>query len=221
MKSQSLVLEAARRNQTGKSAVSKLRRQGLIPAILYGGKTPISIQVGEKEANRLVKHLHGTTQMVTVHLPAADGQPASKHTALLKEVQSTPVGRHLLHMDFNEIDPNIKVRVAVEIHPVGTPVGVTFGGTMQVIMHEVMVECLPQEIPNTIEVDVSHLKIGHNLHVKDLTFPAGVTAFSDPGATVVVVSGRGAEDDLDKEIGPAVAPEAAEGEAPAAESKAS
>ncbi|MDH4225341.1 MAG: 50S ribosomal protein L25 [Deltaproteobacteria bacterium] len=212
MSANELVLDATRREVFGKGAMRKLRVKGLIPGVIYGLHDPVSIQVNEREALRMVNQLHGTTKLVKLRLSKADGGGQSDHHALLKEVQTTPVGQRVVHMDFNEVRTDLQVKVLVGIRTHGVPVGVTFGGTMQVIMHEVMVECLPTSIPEYLEVDVSGLAIGNNLHAKDLALPKGVVLASDPGATVLVITGRAKEEEAHAEVaeGAEEAPKAAE-----------
>ena len=200
-----LVLDATPRVVFGKNAMRKLRATGELPAVIYGQGEPLSVQVSARLANKVIHQAHG--QIIKVRLQ--DGKKTADKACLLKEVQATPVGARLLHLDFQEVSADRPVRVSVEIHPVGTPVGVTFGGIMQVMMHAITVECLPKDIPAFIEVDVTDLKIGHSLHVKEITYPKGVKPVTDGQTAVVVITGRTKEE----EETPAAAAAAGEGAA--------
>jgi large subunit ribosomal protein L25 len=157
--------------------------------------------------SRLVHHLHGVTRVVTLRLAGDKGAQAQEVPVLIKDVQTTAVGNHLLHIDFNEIDTQQTVRVNVEVRPVGQALGVKLGGTLQTVLHEVLVECLPADLPEAIEVDVTELAIGKSLHVKELKLPPGVKAITDPESAVVVVSGQMKEEEEIAPVAAAVTPE--------------
>lgn len=215
-------LEATIRESRGKNEMRRLRSTGQVPAVIYGLHDPQAIQVPAREASRLVQMAHGTSRMITLRLAeSAQGQPTERQV-LLKEVQTTPVGNRLLHLDFNEIDVEAKVRMTVEVRPIGTAAGVTLGGTMQTVMHELVVECLPTNMPQFIEADVSELEIGHSIHVADLIFPPGVEPVSEGSTTVIVISGQMKEEveevaeELEEGVeGEIVAEAEGEGETPA------
>lgn len=199
-------LEAAPREPRGKGGARQVRREGNVPAVIYGVTEPRSVQVSEPEASRLVHHLHGTSQLVTLRLTGGKSKKGEEVQVLIKEVQTTPVGGRLLHIDFNEIASDHKVRVGVEVRPQGTPEGVILGGTMQIVMHEIPVECLPKDLPDGIDVDVSALLIGKSLHIGDVHFPPGVSPLAEDDAAVIVISGRMKEEEEE------VAAEEVEGE---------
>lgn len=223
-----MFLDASLRHQKGKGPARKLRGRGLVPAVVYGLHPPVSIQVGDKQAARLVQQLHGSERMISLRLGGGDGdgeKNAERHV-LLKEVQTHPVSHQLLHVDFLEVEISKTVQVAVELKPVGTAEGVRLGGVLQAVKHDVLIECLPLEIPEFIEVDVSALEIGDSLHVKDLVFLEGVIPVTDSEETLIVISAPRVEEVEEVEEVPegeeeGVAPEeAAEGEeAPEQESE--
>jgi len=209
------VLEAEKREATGKGPARQMRMAGMVPAIVYGIRDPIKVKVSGHAVALLVKRLHGVTRVVTLKVDGGKGGKTQDLPVLIKEVQTTAVGGHLLHIDFNEIDTAKTVRANVEIRPVGHSVGVTLGGTLQTVLHEILVECLPFDIPEAVEIDVTDLGIGKSVHVKDLKLPPGVKAVTDPDSAVLVVSGAMKEE---VEVAPVeeVAVEAAEGAVPAA-----
>jgi large subunit ribosomal protein L25 len=192
-----LFLDATPRTELRKSAVRKMRREGRLPAVVYGLHDPISIQLDSLQASKLVQHLRGGERMVTLRY--SDGGEAQEKQVLLREVQSTPTGNRLLHIDFQEIDTGKLVHVAVELRPDGTATGVRLGGILQVVKHDIVVECLPTAIPEFISIDVSALEIGDSLHVKDVVFTEGISPVTDADETVIVVSAPKVEEEVEEE----------------------
>lgn len=189
-------LDASSRTVRGKGGARQVRREGFVPAVVYGAKDPIAVKVPERETSRMLQRLHGSSQLVTLRFSAEDG---GNRQVLVKEVQTTPVGGALLHIDFNEISADHKVRVTVELRAVGTPEGVKLGGTQQTVMYEIPIECLPGQLPDAIEVDVSHMQIGDAIHIGDLSFPEGVRPLAEDDAAVIVISGQMKEEEEEVE----------------------
>jgi large subunit ribosomal protein L25 len=183
-----LFLEASVRTDHGKSPLRRLRRGGKVPGVVYGLHDPLSIQLDTIQASRLVQQLHGAERLVALRLADGKDGKSEERQVLIREVQTTPTGNKLLHIDFQEIDTAQKVHVNVEVRPVGTAEGVRLGGILQAVKHDVVVECLPTAIPEFIDTEVSHLQIGDSLHVSDIVFPAGVTPVTDPEETIIVIS---------------------------------
>ncbi len=183
-----MTLEATVRHGKGKRVTRKLRRQGLVPGVVYGLHDPVSIQFDDRTAGRLVQALHGSERLISLKLTDADGGNASERSVLLKEVQTTPVGSTLLHIDFHEVDVKQVVQVAVDVHPQGRAQGEVMGGVLQQVSHQMLVECLPTDIPEYLEVDVSALEIGHTLHVGAVTLPPGIRAVTSVDETLFVVA---------------------------------
>jgi large subunit ribosomal protein L25 len=176
-----------RRTAQGKGQVRRLRRQGLIPAVIYGPKrTTAAVSISASEFARRVGHLEGAHLLRVL---SADGSDADLHErmVLLREAQREPLTGEVLHADLYEVDLTERLRVSVALHFVGKAAGVTEGGILQPILREVEVECLPTEIPEFLEVDVSHLAVHEAVHVGELKLPIGVTATGDPAQPVVSV----------------------------------
>ncbi|MCZ6644759.1 MAG: 50S ribosomal protein L25 [SAR324 cluster bacterium] len=192
-----LFLDATPRTELRKSAVRKMRREGRLPAIVYGLHDPITIQLDSLQAAKLVQLLHGGERMVTLRY--SDGGAAQEKQVLLREVQATPTGNRLLHIDFQEINTEKTVHVTVELRPDGTATGVRLGGILQVVKHEIVVECLPTAIPEYISLDVSALEIGDSLHMKDIVFAEGISPVTDLDETVIVVSAPKVEEEVEEE----------------------
>jgi large subunit ribosomal protein L25 len=151
----------------------------------------------------------GNIRRTIFSLSIQNGSTVTK-PAVIKELQTHPVSGQFLHVDFYEIDMNRKLRVMVPLVPKGKAKGEEFGGMLQIIEREIAVFCLPQEIPDSLEIDVSELGVGDALHVKDVVLPGGVELPPGENYTVVTVVSPKAE------AAPAAAPVEGE-EAEAAE----
>lgn len=177
-------LSASVRTDTGKGAARKLRAAGSIPAVIYGhGREPQALTTNARETERLLQRIATSSTVIELNV---DGKVSR---TLIREIQRHPFKRHVLHLDFQELVAGEKVTVKVPIVYVGTPEGVRLeGGILDQVMHELHLQCDPGNIPEHIDVDVSHVKLGKPMHVSDLALPAGVTVMDEPGATVCVVA---------------------------------
>lgn len=165
-------LRATLREEAGKGMARRLRREGRIPAILYGpGEETRSLAVNALELGRLFSRISVENTVITLDI---EGRRGGGVKALVREVQVDPRRGTVLHVDFLQLHAGEKVSVAVPIRVVGTPEGVRAGGTLQQVLHELPVRCVPDRIPEAIEVDASGLEIGASVHVSDLTIPEGV-----------------------------------------------
>jgi len=175
-------LEAESRSDMGKGASRRLRRDGKVPAIMYGGdENPQSITLSHSEILKRLDHEAFYSHILTVNV---DGK-ASK--AVLRDMQRHPSKPVIMHMDFQRVDENKPIRVHVPLHFIGEDVapGVKTGGGM--VSHELMeveLEVLPHNLPEFIEVDISALNIGDSLHLTDLNLPEG-------GSLVELARGEG------------------------------
>jgi large subunit ribosomal protein L25 len=177
-------LEVREREDVGSRASRRLRRQGLIPGVLYGrGKLPHAICVPERELRRALTGSHGLHAILDVVL---DGQKTT-HASILKEAQQDPVKGRLIHVDLHEVrlDQPIQAQVVVEL--VGESEGVKEGGVLSQVVREINVEALPMEVPERIELDVSGMAIGDTLRLADLGTREGVTYLDDPEETVLAI----------------------------------
>jgi large subunit ribosomal protein L25 len=175
-------LQVQERESRGSAESRRLRKQGLIPGVLYGrGKSPHAISVPERELRRVLTGEGGLHAILDVEL---EGQKTT-HPSILKEYQQHPVRGGLVHVDLQEVrlDQPIQARVVVEL--IGEPVGVTEGGVLSQVNREVTVEALPMEIPEHLELDVSGMAIGDTLRLVDLRASEGVTYLDDPEETVL------------------------------------
>jgi large subunit ribosomal protein L25 len=184
-------LTIKQRAETGKQVAKRLRRQGVVPAVLYGGARPETITVDPKSVLRIIHGREGSTQLL--NLTFEDG--GGSRMAIIRDLQFDPVSERLLHVDLQEVTADRPITVRVAVHPVGEAAGVREQkGILNVILHELDVSCLPTMIPDRIDADVSALMIGDVLTVGDLRVPEGVRILNDPGQAVVTVAAPMAEE---------------------------
>ena len=190
-------LTIKRREATGKQVAKRLRRQGIVPAVLYGGTKPEAVTVDPRAVLRVIHGHEGTTQLLTLRF---DGDGGSR-MAIIRDLQFDPVSERLLHVDLQEVSADRAITVRVAVHPVGEALGVKDQkGILNLVLHELEVSCLPSQIPERVDADVSALMIGDVLTIADVRVPEGVRILNDPGQAVATVSPPMAEE------APAVAP---------------
>lgn len=178
-------LKAQVRKSTGKGRARALRREGRIPAVLYGPKTDaIMLSIDFKEFEQIVKKAN--IGSVLLNLQIQNGK-ASTHPAMIKELQTNPVSGAFLHVDFYEIDMQRKIKVSVPVVTKGKSEGVEEGGLLQIVRREIELFCLPTAIPESIEVDISDLTIGDSIHVHEIALPGDVELPEETDFTVITV----------------------------------
>src|SRR6266536_3128087 len=178
-------LKAEPRTNVGRSGVRKRRARGIIPAVIYGGQVKQqALQVAARDINARMSHASGENVLVDLEIA---GEKANR-AALVQEVQHSPVGGAIVHVDFHAISMDETIQAEVPLEPTGTPVGVkTFGGLLEQSLRALTIECLPRDLPDRITVDVSQLNIGDSIHVRDIQLPSGVTAKVQPDLTAFSV----------------------------------
>jgi large subunit ribosomal protein L25 len=204
-------LEVKERERMGSRESRRLRRQGLIPGVLYrSGDTPHPFTVPERELRRV---LTGSGGLHTILDVVIDGG-GKAHPSILKEYQQDPLRGTLTHIDLHEVRLDRPIQASVVVQLVGEPAGVREGGVLSQVSREVTVEALPMEIPEHIEVDVSGMVLGDTLRADALPAMEGVAYLDDPDETVLATVTLPT-----REVEPEEAPEAAEeeGGAPDAE----
>ena len=220
-------LTAEKRTETGRSAVRKLKARGIVPAIIYGAKDkPEPLQVLRRDINAMLSHASGENILVELEIA---GEKKNR-LALVQEVQHSPVGGDVLHIDFHVVSMDEKIQADVPIESTGIANGVkNFGGLLEQNLRSLAIECLPRDLPDRIIVDVSELNIGDSIHVRQLQLPAGVTTRISPDLTAFSVLAPVVEEEPVAEValeGAATGPEVIrekkdepEGGAPAAGGK--
>lgn len=187
------VLEAVRRDQFGRNNAGRLRRQGQIPAVVYGGVSgqAESVAVDPKQLLRILHSDSGANTIITFKV---DGQADTR--VLVKEYQLHPVHHHLLHVDFYRIAMDQTLRVTVPVHLVGEAKQVKAqGGTVDFVHRELVLECLPADIPEHITIDISEMSLHDAVRVRDLDTGGKWTPVSDADMLIVhMVAPRAAEE---------------------------
>lgn len=173
-------LTASERTRLGSAESRRLRKQGLIPGILYGRSTPVPIAVAERALRAALTGAGGTHAVLDV---TVDG--GGSHSAILKDFQVSKVRGKLIHVDLQEVRLDQPIQTSVTVRLVGDPVGVKEGGVLSQVANEVQVEALPLEIPEHLDVDVSAMRIGDTLRLSELEVPDAVTLLDDLEETVL------------------------------------
>ena len=172
-------LQATKRQETGSRAARRLRREGLVPAVLYGhGRDTVHLSVPLKEFDHL---RHGGARLLDLEIGG------TVEPAVVKDLQYDSLGDAVLHVDFARVamDETITVTVPVELH--GLAKGVTSGGILDHVIVDIEVSCLPGNIPGNIRIEIADLDIGDVVHIRDIDAPEGVEFLQDPDAPVVTI----------------------------------
>jgi large subunit ribosomal protein L25 len=180
-------LTVKERERRGSADARRLRRQGLIPGVLYGsGKQPHAISVPERDLRRVLTGqgggLHAILDVVL------EGQKTT-HASILKDYQQDPIRGHISHIDLQEVRLDQPIQATVTVQLVGEPAGAKEGGVLSQVQREITVEALPMEIPEHIDLDVSGMAIGDTLRLADLAPMDGVTYLDNPEETVLASVG--------------------------------
>lgn len=181
---QTVSLPTQPRKAFGKRSAAKVRKDGLIPAIIYGHKKDaVAVALPHEPVEQALRH---HARLVALQLPGGE------ETAIIKEVQRDHLGRAVLHVDFERVDKDERIEVEVELELKGTAPG-TSAGVLEQPLHVLKIECAAVDVPESIKVNISNLQLGGVIHVKELTIPAGIKVLSDPDAVVVQVKSPVAE----------------------------
>jgi large subunit ribosomal protein L25 len=185
-------LTATRRTARGRAAVRKIKAQGAVPAVIYGGKVKAEpLQLAKRDIANMLSHASGENILVELEI---DGEKSGR-LALVQEVQHSPLGGDILHVDFHAVSMDEMIEADVPLQPTGTATGVkTFGGLLEQNLRSLAIECLPRDLPDVIAVDVSHLNIGDAIHVRELPLPTGVTTRVPADLTIFSVLAPTVED---------------------------
>jgi len=205
-------LTVSQRERLGSPETRRLRKQGLVPGVLYGGGEPVAICVEERELRRALTGAGGLHSILDVEI---DGTGKS-HASILKDYQVDKVRGYVTHVDLQEVrlDRTIHATVTVQLHGGDDAPGVREGGVLSQPLRELSVEALPLEVPEHIDLDVSRMVTGDTLRVADVPVPEGVTLLDDPETVVATVTAptREVEPEETLEDAEAEALEGAEGE---------
>ncbi len=180
-----LELNATMRTSAGNSPSRALRREGNIPAVLYGpGSESVLLSISSLDLEHALKK--SAVSQIIFNLAVQNAQTGSR-TAMIKEMQIHPMSRKFLHVDFYEISKDRKITVNVPVVVKGKAKGIEEGGMLQIIEREIEVLCLPFEVPESIQIDITDLEIGDSIHVKDLKVAENVEIPADNNYTILTI----------------------------------
>jgi large subunit ribosomal protein L25 len=180
-------LRAGVRDNKGKEAAKKLRRNNQIPAVFYGPDTdPLMLVVDYSDLDGIIKQTAVENIILALQIESEEGSDSK--TVMLKELQVDPIKNTYLHADFYEISMEKEVTVGIPIQLLNTPAGVVEGGILQHVRREITISCLPDKMVEHLDVDVSGLEIGDSIHIRDIVLPEGLTTSQDENLTVAVVA---------------------------------
>jgi large subunit ribosomal protein L25 len=177
-------LHVSHRTITGKGGARRLRREGRIPAVLYGPKTDAVLLA--MSSGELQKILSNSSEHAILQLVLGN-EKRSNRMVMIKELQMDPVTQEYLHIDFYEISMDKAIKVKIPVALTGKAKGSEKGGLVQLIRNEIEVSCLPSDVPKAIEIDVTDLDIGDSVHIEDISVIDKVKLIADTNFTVVSV----------------------------------
>ena len=188
-------LTARKREETGKKIAKRFRREGRLPAVIYGGgEEPTPLTLDHRKFETFLRQHRGESVVINLEV---EGGEAKK--ALLRDIQRDYIKNSVIHADFQQILMTDRITTTVSLVLTGDPVGVKRdGGVLEQALREVEIQCLASEIPEHLEVDVADMIIGETLHISDLTFE-NVDINTDGGVSVVSVLAPMAEEVVEEE----------------------
>lgn len=177
-------LKTNTRTTTGNGPARRLRKEGQIPAVLYGSKAETVLLSINSHSLDLILKGGGAGQVLFNLVIHEDGETRTS-LAMIKELQIHPVSRNFLHVDFYEINMDQKIKVKVPVVTTGKSAGVELGGMLQIVRRELEVQCLPLSVPESIVIDITDLDIGDSVHVGDISLEGEIEILEDGHYTVV------------------------------------
>ncbi|MBC7190036.1 50S ribosomal protein L25 [Candidatus Aerophobetes bacterium] len=194
---ESPVLNVRIREKTGKAEAKRLRKRGFVPAILYGAHLdrPVPLQVENSQLLEFLSSLSEENRIITLRIIDKDRE--EKREAIIKDAQYNLRKGQVEHVDFYEIKRGEKISATVRLRLLGENIVAKKGGVVEQMVREVEVECVPENLPAHIDVDISGLKIGDAIKVKDLKAPAGVRILTNPEEIVVSVVSPVSEEEIE------------------------
>lgn len=176
-------LTALRRSESGKGPAGRVRREGLIPAVVYGlGTETVSVSVSQRELAHVLSGGAGLNTLITLNI---DG---TEELAIARQLQRHPVKGNVIHVDFVRVRADQTIQAEIPVHLTGDAEGAQRGGVLEQLVHTLTVEAKPSDFPPAIEIDVSALEIGGQIYVRDLAIPRGVTVLQNGDDLVAQIS---------------------------------
>lgn len=179
-----MFLAVGPRSKVGKSEARRLRREGLVPGVVYGIKAPTSVTINPADLEKIFNTGAGVNAIIQLEVA---GEKKSDRPVLVKDLQRDAISDEIIHADFLEIHMDRKIRVSIPIKFDGESAGLKQGGVLSVLLRELEVECLPNAIPGEIPVDISDVDIGDVVHVREIAIPEDVVLVTSPDDPIVTV----------------------------------
>ena len=192
-----LELNADTRTASGKGQARTLRREGRLPAVLYGPNTdPVLLAIDLSDLEDITKGGSAGQAILSI---SVKGEKKPR-TAMIKELQTSPLSRDFLHVDFYEVDMQKKINVMVPVSTTGKCIGIEMGGMLQLIRRELEVLCLPGNIPENIEIDITELNTGDSIHVEDVQLEGDIEIPHEVDFTILtILSAKMKEEEVEEE----------------------
>ena len=179
-------LQANKREESGSGAAKRLRREGIVPAVIYGAEQrTYAVQVEARAFGDIRKDQSSDNFLVNLEI---EGAQEKTKLAMVQDIQQDPLSGQLVHIDFHAVRENETVHANLPIELTGTSIGVKNGGVLEHLLHNIEVHCRPSDLPEKLELNVDDLDIGGGLHVSDLPLPEGVEVHMDSEVLVVMVA---------------------------------
>ena len=192
-------LAASIRSKKGKSANHKLRQSGNIPAVLYGPRGNIMLEMVEEATCHFLEKMTGMHELFPLTVTDSGSGESWTAQVLLREIQKHPYKHKITHLDFWELPEAKPQTFRIPVHVIGESPGVKNGGVLQMVVWEIPVSCLPSDIPSFIEVNSSALEIGDSLRIQEVELPAKVSLSTDENYAVISIVGRAKEEEEEEE----------------------
>jgi len=188
-------LEANIRISKGKTANQNLRKNGKFPAVLYGSRGNILLEMVEEDTRHLLEKMMGMHELIPINVSDSEKGESFSTQVLLREVQKHPYKHTITHLDFWELSSSEQKIFRVPIEVKGESPGVKSGGVLQMVVRDIPVVCLPSDIPTKIEVDSSNLEIGDSIRIQEVNLPEKVSHSTEENYAVISIVGRVKEEE--------------------------
>ena len=175
------VLDVNKREKTGKEIAKKLRREGYIPAVLYGHKGTQSVSVKESDFLNFFEEV-GEHSIISLNIDGGE-----KAEVIVKDFQLHPIKKNIMHVDFFEIEKGKLLKTEIPIRVEGTAKGVKKGGILEVFIRDIEIECLPKDIPDFILVNIEDFDVGDSLHIKDIKVEENITILDNSEQVIITI----------------------------------
>ncbi|MBW2608831.1 MAG: 50S ribosomal protein L25 [Deltaproteobacteria bacterium] len=192
-------LSAHIREDKGKEAAKKLRRDNHIPAVFYGPDTePMMLSVDDHDLRKIMKQAAGENIVLGLQIESDKG--SDSRVVMLKELQTDHIKDTYIHADFYEISMDKEITVDIPVRLVNIALGVTNGGILQHVRREITISCLPDKLIESVDVDVSELDIGDAVHISDIDLPEEIQTAQEKNLTVAVVVAPTVTEEVEEEV---------------------